>query len=164
LIGKTAAEPGEDTVATRYVYDGNQIVLAFVDGDPAHRYLWGPQVDQLLAQENVGDTVTWTLGDHQNTVRDVFEANGDFVNHIAYDSFGNVIASTDLLGGQGTPATNFLYTGRLFDFDTQLQNNWNRWYDSTLGKWISEDPIGFSAGDGNLGRYVGNGFLVEFRG
>lgn len=29
-------------------------------------------------------------------------------------------------------------------------------YDPTVGKWITEDPIGFEAGDGNLYRYVGN--------
>jgi uncharacterized protein RhaS with RHS repeats len=29
-------------------------------------------------------------------------------------------------------------------------------YDSTIGRWLSEDPIGFEAGDGNLSRYVGN--------
>ncbi|MFO0181096.1 MAG: polymorphic toxin type 8 domain-containing protein, partial [bacterium] len=33
---------------------------------------------------------------------------------------------------------------------------WNRWYDPQLGKWLSEDPIGFAGGDVNLGRYVGN--------
>jgi hypothetical protein len=30
-------------------------------------------------------------------------------------------------------------------------------YDSTVGRWISEDPIGFDAGDQNLLRYVRNG-------
>ena len=34
--------------------------------------------------------------------------------------------------------------------------NFNRWYDSTTGRWISDDPIGFTAGDPNLARYVGN--------
>ncbi len=29
-------------------------------------------------------------------------------------------------------------------------------YDPTIGRWISEDPIGFKAGDANLYRYVGN--------
>src|SRR5262245_40965180 len=29
-------------------------------------------------------------------------------------------------------------------------------YDPTIGRWISEDPIGFQAADGNLYRYVGN--------
>ncbi len=33
----------------------------------------------------------------------------------------------------------------------------NRWYDASVGRWISEDPIGFAGGDANLYRYVGNG-------
>lgn len=51
----------------------------------------------------------------------------------------------------------FAYTGRLLDSATGLQNNLNRWYDASIGRWLSEDPIGFSAGDVNLYRYVGNG-------
>ena len=27
--------------------------------------------------------------------------------------------------------------------------NPNRWYDATVGKWLSQDPIGFTAGDTN---------------
>jgi uncharacterized protein RhaS with RHS repeats len=37
-----------------------------------------------------------------------------------------------------------------------LQNNLNRWYDPSIGRWLSEDPIGFAGGDANLYRYVGN--------
>jgi uncharacterized protein RhaS with RHS repeats len=40
-----------------------------------------------------------------------------------------------------------------------LQWNINRWYDANVGRWISEDPIGFEAGDGNLYRYVGNNII-----
>ncbi len=32
-----------------------------------------------------------------------------------------------------------------------------RWYDGETGRFVSEDPISFSAGDTNLNRYVGNG-------
>ena len=32
----------------------------------------------------------------------------------------------------------------------------NRWLDPQVGRWISEDPIGFAAGDANVYRYVGN--------
>jgi len=35
--------------------------------------------------------------------------------------------------------------------------NHNRWYDPSVGKWLSEDPSGFGAGDANLYRYCGNG-------
>ncbi|MBC7352742.1 MAG: RHS repeat-associated core domain-containing protein [Thermogutta sp.] len=48
------------------------------------------------------------------------------------------------------------FTGRPFDSDTQLQNNLNRWYDASVGCWLSEDPIGFHGRDGNLYRYVRN--------
>jgi uncharacterized protein RhaS with RHS repeats len=37
-----------------------------------------------------------------------------------------------------------------------LQYSRARWYDATLGRFISEDPIGFAGGDVNLYGYVGN--------
>jgi RHS repeat-associated protein len=55
----------------------------------------------------------------------------------------------------------FGYTGRAYDNNTGLQNNTNRWYDSKVGSWISRDPTGFNAGDGNLYRYVGNSPVNE---
>jgi hypothetical protein len=37
-----------------------------------------------------------------------------------------------------------------------LQWNINRWYDSNVGRWLSEDAIGFESKDTNLLRYVHN--------
>ena len=51
----------------------------------------------------------------------------------------------------------FGYTGKLTDPATGLQSNLRRWYDSEVGRWASEDPIGFAEDDANLSRYVGNG-------
>jgi RHS repeat-associated protein len=123
-------------------------------------YVWGSAVDQILAEENVDkgadETVQWTLTDHLNTVRDIakYDPGSDMttaVNHLIYDAFGKVTAESN-------PTTDslFLFTGRPFDSDTQLQNNLNRWYDARVGRWLSADPIGFAGGDGNLYRYVGN--------
>jgi len=50
----------------------------------------------------------------------------------------------------------FGYTGKYFDETTGLQNSWNRWYSPKMGRFISQDPIGFAGGDANLYRYVGN--------
>jgi RHS repeat-associated protein len=55
-----------------------------------------------------------------------------------------------------TPTSAYAYTGREWDSETQLQYNRNRWYNPNLGRWLSQDPIGFRAGDPNLYRYVGN--------
>ncbi|GAB6188242.1 hypothetical protein JCM17478_37440 [Thermopirellula anaerolimosa] len=54
------------------------------------------------------------------------------VNHLVYDAFGRVTAETN-------PAVDslFLFTARPFDPDTGLQNNLNRWYDPSVGRWLS---------------------------
>ena len=148
-----------------FAYDGNQIILDFQRdgsndlqiGHLEQRYLWGPAVDQILAEEEVDggtdDMVQWALTDHLNTVRDIakYDPGTDttsVVNHLAYDAFGNVTSETD-----PTVDSLFLYTARPFDEDTGLQNNLNRWYDPAVGRWLSEDPI---EADDNLYRYCGN--------
>ena len=72
-------------------------------------------------------------------------------NHRTYNSYGKLVSETntavDLIFG---------YTGKQLDDATGLQHNLFRWYDSNLGQWLSEDPMGFDAGDQNLKRYVGN--------
>jgi RHS repeat-associated protein len=150
-----------------FVHDNGQIVLDFQttgtgdasSGDLSHRYLWGHHVDQILADETVdtaaGD-VAWTLTDHLNTVRDLaaYDAATDtttVIKHLTYDAFGNVTSDS----APGIDSL-FLFTARPYDPDTGLQNNLNRWYDLSTGRWMSEDPIGFDAGDVNLYRYVEN--------
>lgn len=55
-----------------------------------------------------------------------------------------------------TTGHRFGYTGRELDEETGLLYYRARYYDSTVGRFISEDPIGVEAEDTNLYRYVGN--------
>ncbi len=55
-----------------------------------------------------------------------------------------------------TTKTRYLFTSRELDTATKRQYNPARYYDVAVGRWISEDPLGFTAGDANVGRYVGN--------
>jgi RHS repeat-associated protein len=84
-------------------------------------------------------------------VRDVVDSQGNILNHLSYDSFGNVT-------GESNPDVDFRfgYTGREFDEETGQYYYRARYYDSGVGRFISEDPIGFDAGDPNLYRYVLN--------
>jgi RHS repeat-associated protein len=145
-----------------WVYDeGINPVLEFsssVSSDPTHRYLWSNEVDELLADEQIsggGSNTLWGLADHLGTIRDIADRNEttgvtSVVNHRRYDTYGNRLSQS------GPSEISFGYTGKYFDETTRLQNNYSRWYDPRLGKWISQDPIGFAAGDANLYRYVGN--------
>jgi RHS repeat-associated protein len=164
LVSRTVDPDGngpQPATTTHFIYDDNQIVLELsgsVASTPEHRYLWGAAVDQILADETVDDggaeDVLWPLTDHLGTVRDLAAYDGQatsVANHRVYDAFGNLTSET-------APAVDHLFgfTGRPFDEDTGLQNNLNRWYDPSVGRWLSEDPIGFVAEDANLARYVGN--------
>ncbi|MGH9341541.1 MAG: RHS repeat-associated core domain-containing protein, partial [Acidobacteriota bacterium] len=73
------------------------------------------------------------------------------VNHLRYDSFGNITSQTN-----SALQPLLAWTGRYRDPDTGLQWNLHRWYDPAVGRWLSEDPIGFEGRDENLARYVGN--------
>ena len=170
LVGRTLDPDGtsgaSDEKQIIFIHEDNQIALQFdktgtgdlAAADLSHRYLWGQVVDQILADETVDDggaeDVLWALTDHLNTVRDLvsYDPGSDATTvegHITYDVFGKIT---------NTPAVDILFgfTGRLLDKDTDLQNNLNRWYDAEVGRWLSEDPIGFDAGDMNHYRYVGN--------
>ena len=48
----------------------------------------------------------------------------------------------------------YLYTGCEFDAATGLQYNRNRWYDPHLGRFMTQDPIGFAGGNPKLNRAV----------
>jgi RHS repeat-associated protein len=154
-------------------YDGANVALQFDAANAqnlAHRYLWGPAVDQLLADEQLpalgniyqarsgsdwSGSVVWPLADHLGTIRDlathdVSTHTTSIANHRVYDSYGNLM-------NESAPALDevFGFTGKLFDEATGLQNNWNRWYDPKIGKWLTEDPLGLGP-DTNDERYVGN--------
>jgi RHS repeat-associated protein len=141
----------DGAVTERYVYDGLHIALAFDGaGNQTHRYLYGTEVDQILADETP-TRVLWALTDRLGSVKDLVDENGVVLNHINYDSFGRVVSQTD-----ASVEFRYGYTGREQDAETGLDYYRARYYDPTVGEFISEDPIGFNAGDTNLYRYVGN--------
>ena len=107
-----------------YIYDGDDILLAFDEsGDLTNRYLHGPAVDQILADEQVtsltsaGD-VLWPLADNLGSVRDIVDSTGAVENHLTYDAFGNVTSETD-----DTVDHIYAYTGRDRDEESDLQYN-----------------------------------------
>ena len=164
-IFKAESQTWETVQIVEYAYDYNNVWIRKVIGDSktifipedyqttvqidngtvTHHYLWTPNAQDKLLADTTTDGVSWSLTDHLGTVRDVLGAT---TTHLIYDAFGNLISGTNPLL--------FGFTGKAFDTDTNLQNNINRWYDATIGRWLSVDPIGFEGNDTNLYRYVFN--------
>ena len=142
-------------VITQYIFDGDDVVLELnvpIDFNPptiTHRYLHGPAVDQILADETASGTL-WPLADYQGTVRDLVDSTGKSKNHWNYDSFGKLLS-------EHAPKVDTLlgYAGMTRDEETGLYGTPARPYDPATGKFLSEDPSGLADGV-NVYAYVHN--------
>jgi RHS repeat-associated protein len=94
-----------------------------------------------------GANIGYFVQDHLGSTNALTDATGNVVSSATYDSYGNTT---------GNIATRYQYTGREKDDATGLTYYRARWYSGELGRFISEDPIGFGGRDINLFGYVHN--------
>ncbi len=142
---------------TRFtIHDGDATWADYdATGGVSARYLVGDRIDDMIARWRPGEGTAWYLTDKLGTVREVLDETGELLNRIDYDSFGRIVSQSKAAAGD-----RFTYTGRELDTATGLYYYRARFYDPVVGRFNSEDPIRFDAGDGNLFRYVQNSPLV----
>ena len=105
------------------------------------RYLSGPGVvngavvDEILARTNSGGTTAWYLTDKLGSVRDIVSSSGSELDHIVYDSFGNIISESDPANGD-----RFKYAGMEYDATTGQYYDQARFYDPMTGRFLSQGP------------------------
>jgi RHS repeat-associated protein len=135
-----------DGAITDVVYDGLNPVRQAV-GATTVNLLTGLGIDEYLTRADSSgsrDLLSDALG---STVS--LSDSGTLQTEYSYEPFGAVAAS-------GSSSSNeFRYTGREDD-GTGLYYYRARYYHPALQRFISEDPIGFAAGDVNLYAYVAN--------
>ena len=145
-ISKTAV-----SATTRYLWDGSELLAELSpSGNLLRSYAHGPEVDEILYQEDYSKNET--LFFHQDNLESAMaltDASGQVKESFTYDPYGNLITKPS------SPSTHFLYTGRELDSETGLYYNRARYYDPSLGRFISADPKGYSAGL-NLYTYTRN--------
>ncbi len=138
-------------VATRYAYDQEDMLLEYDGANvPQVRYTHGPGIDEPLARVDVvsGQTVFYHA-DGLGSLTELTDGSGAVVQRYSYDAFGAILASP------GTVTQPYTFTGREFDPETGLYYYRARYYDSTTGRLLQEDPIGFAGGI-NFYAYVKN--------
>jgi len=139
----------ENGVETRFLYDGNDRVATLDSGGNVRgHYTFGPSIDEPLGA-NFADGAQAFF--HANHLGSIVALTDDAVvtDQYRYDVWGQTISQT------GTSNNDFRYTGREYE-DEDLYYYRARYYDPTLQRFLSEDPVGFAGGDHNLYRYVGN--------
>ncbi len=130
---------------TKFIYDG-QDVLVDDDGGTLTKYQNGLGIDNKLSVQT-GSNKNYFLADHLGSTNGLADSSGNLTSSASYDSFGNATGNLN---------TRYQFTGREKDDFTGLHYYRARFYDGKLGRFISEDPIGFAGGDVNLYGYVGN--------
>ena len=124
-----------DGVRRRYLYDGGFLLAEYNgDGDLIRNYLNGAGGDFNPSLILESGTVYVVGHDHLNTPKIVVDSSGELVWSADHHSFGAAIISVEQL------ALGFRFPGQYFDVESYLHYNWKRYYDSDLGRYLTEDP------------------------
>lgn len=139
---------------TYYVFSSEGLIGEYAqDGTVQKTYGWKPGsawgTNPVFMA--IGANTYYFHNDHLGTPQKLTDEFGNVVWSATYSAFG--MATVD---SASTITNNLRYPGQYFDEETGLHYNWNRYYEPETGRYVSEDPIGFGAGDKNLYRYVRN--------
>jgi RHS repeat-associated protein len=159
---------GSTSTTSRYAYDDWNRAKAGAIGNAGHavwavmnsgntlttHYMDGDVPGQHFVEMNYsGTTFTsyYYLADQQGSIRDVVNGSGTFVDQVTYGAYGNITTEShaNYRGIYG-------WDGYMTDTSSKLDLVNARVYDPSTGRWMSQDPMGFNAGDSNLYRYVHN--------
>jgi RHS repeat-associated protein len=133
-----------------YAYDGvNLIEETNVSGSVVARYSQGASFDDPLAMLRSG-TTSYYEADGLGSITSLSNAAGALAQTYTFDSFGNQTASS------GSLTNPFQYTGRELDGETNLYYMRARYFDPQTGRFLSEDPLGFSVGVNFYGYVLNN--------
>ena len=126
-IGKTV-----NGVTTQHVWDGGQIMLELNgSGGVAQKYVRGIN---LIYGESGGTKQYYLFNGHGDVVQ-LTDASGTVTKNYDYDAFGNEKNADE------NDTNVFRYSGEYYDKETGTIYLRARYYDPTIGRFISEDSV-----------------------
>ncbi|MDA8259288.1 MAG: DUF6531 domain-containing protein [Betaproteobacteria bacterium] len=136
-----------------YFLEGEHLESVYSGANLYAKYFRGSSTDELVAGYlfDTDSKLKPFLFHHDqvNSIGAVSGHNGGTLQSTTYSAFGATQSTA------GTSPNRLKYTGREDD-GTGLYYYRARYYDPGIGRFISEDPLGFEAGDVNFYVYVGN--------
>lgn len=156
----TASAGAADT--TQFAWDVNHrlpLLAGETDasGNAVRSYRYGPEITPV-SMRTAGTADSYFEHDHLGTTAAVTSATGDTERRYTYEPFGTITSAT---ATAGAPANPIGYTGQYHD-PTDLYHLRARQYDTTLGRFLSRDPLAAPMTDSSVSRYayVGNRITV----
>lgn len=137
-------------VVTRYIYDGESILLEMDAGNAVvARFTQGPGIDDPISMDR-GANSYFYVTDGNGSVTQLTDMTGAVVQSYVYDSFGQIKQQN------GSITNPFTFTGRELDGESGLYYYRARYMDSFSGRFLQEDPRSFTGSSLNLYTYVKN--------
>jgi RHS repeat-associated protein len=106
---------------------------------------------------NGAETVAYYHHDHLGTPILATDKHGNTVWSAKYDAFGKATITTpEAMAEKPTITSNLRLPGQYEDGETGLHYNWNRYYSSKEGRYVTADPIGLEGGINTYSYVNGN--------
>jgi len=137
----------QNAVGNKLLYDGMDATQELSGTTPVANRIVGGHVDEFFQRTDTGGASA-PIADALASVLALVDASGNLTTQYSYDPFGGTTVYGSLSGNS------FQYTGRENDANG-LYYYRARYYNPTIGRFISEDPIG-SGGTTNAYAYVHN--------
>jgi RHS repeat-associated protein len=166
-LGRRIVETVGGTTKDIYFSAAWQVLEEQVSSTTKAQYVWSPvYVDALVLRDRDADGNTgngleerlYVQQDANFNVSAVVSTSGTVVERDVYDAYGKptfLTAAWGTLSGSAV-AWVYLHQGGRYETSTGLYQFGYRDLSATLGRWVEQDPIGFSGRDTNLYRDVGN--------
>jgi RHS repeat-associated protein len=162
VVDHAASSDPQKTFTRQYAYDGEEILVEF-DGSNnlLARYTHsGLRTDDVLAVDvtsagvsqkvaTISGTYTF-LKDHLGTIQSISDGGGNILQRYSYSAYGTLLGVRNAVGDDVASApiigTSYTFTGREFDRESGLYYYRARYYDSSIGRFLQQDPHPGNAG------------------
>ncbi len=140
---------------TVYAYSGQQVIAEYSSGtgpaSPTEQYVYASYVDEPILKDGTfksGTGIVYYSRNQQYSITALTQSSGSVVERYSYSAYGDLT----IYNAFETPIANsayantFTYTGRRFDFETEIYHFRARMYDAKLGRFVGRDPLGYVDG------------------
>ena len=167
-LGRRVART-EGSNAVVFLQADQQTIADYPRGGAAstatYRYVYGSYIDEPVVRKTTGSggTVLYFHRNQQYSILALTDSSGNVSERYAYTAYGqptflNASATAQTSSAAGNRYT---YTAREWDATLGLHHFRARWMSGLTGRFLTRDPIGYLAGQFNLGGYVNGNPLAK---
>ena len=151
-LGRRVAKTSNNTV-TIFVNSGYQILTEYSSTSNApfteiQSFVYATYIDDPIAVINANGKYFYH-SNQQFSVGAITDSGGNLVERFGYNAYGKPVTILDSV----LVNNEYLFTGRQIDTETGLFYFRARYYDASLGQFISRDPVGYVDGMSFYGSY-----------